>query len=819
MVKFKFVLLFCLLFMGIFSSLFTLLIPSVKGLHIDQEFTFETEEFFNYPNIPAWYDGGSIETYNTRLPTNITQIYNATYSFTGETGLEGDFISFIDTNITDINTTVKIIDSQNEHSEVLELYDNDDAKQIIITHDFLISQTDNSIEFWISVSDVTKESYWRLRDSGGTVAILMGIMASQITYNDGGWHDIVAISNNVWVHIRIEFDVSPDTYNIYINGIEYGVFNFQNVVASIDEFQSYTDNPDKNYYTYFDAIIGFSLDVNYSIGDNIVPYFLTETSDAILYEVDKNEFYYYDYTNPNFDIYANGDDNPSGWTDIENGEDNTNIYEKSASDNVVRMVGDGVTAEGNGLYQDFNQDYGNVNVTWNIDIIDIDNIFGIFRCNIHSSDGSLVVSIALLGNAVLGVILSHFDGSSYNTLQNYLGLTDFTFNVFIDYSSDTFIFNWYQESTLNGTYMLPLNINNKDGLGIVNYTMDVTASPPNDFVVDLDKVGVYVNGTSLVQDFAFVNFWNIVSAENGYQHFTSEYSFIEILSESDDLGYAFFTAVVPSAPDDFPSIFERESFIYNVTKGRQLQDFEFDGETFITGPGIRAFFTGRTEILNITYRSVIMRDDGVSEYRLEFDTSMDYTSYFYVSISGSLHFNHYVKDDSLEFIQATFDIINTGALNHSLVHDFFKSGISEAILRLNYSDDTSTLIYFENYPVHGNLVLPDKVLNQFIILVSDNNLYDNANTSGRIDTLTLQYIPDWTINVISVDFITALIPLMVIIIVSVVFGQILGKESIVPLMLIMSVLCFIVEILPFWLLFISITVFAGIIFSEKDEVS
>ncbi len=820
-IKIKFVLLFCLLFLGIFSSLFSVLIPSVKGVHADQEFTFQAVEFFNYPNVPNWYEGrpgvGAIETYNTRLPTNITQHYNATYSF--ENDINGTVPNgWIKTG----DGVVEVLNNYNEHDKVLNI--SGIGVDVVQLQNQFIDYDYGVIEFWIYNKGYTGGS--------GVISLYGGTTASELFFGGDGsitWrtftgsYDSIGIFDlNVWNHFKFSLNTTGNRNNnlsIWVNEIQY-----------LNEGETYFDT------SYFDVLffgmstvsnyvidaIGYSWDTNYSIGDNIVPYFLTENStDTLLYEVDKNEFYYYDYSNPNFDTYANGDDNPSGWIDIENGQDNTNIYEKSATDNVVRMVGNGVTAEGTGLYQYFGQDYGNVNVTWNIDIIDVDNDFGIFRCNIHSRDGSLVVSIALLTNAVIGVVLSHFDGSSYNTLQTNLGLTNFTFKVFIDYSSDTFIFNWYEGSSFQDTYMLPLNINGKNGLGIVNYTMDVTASPPNNFEVDLDKVGVYVNGTSLVQDFAFVNFWNILSPENGHQHFTSDYSFIEILSESDDLGYAFFTAFVPYAPDDFPSIFERQLFIHNVTERRHLQDFEFlPGEKYIYGPGIRAFFTSRTEILNITYRTAILWDSvGNLRYTSQFDTSMDLTSYFYVSDSGSLLFNHYVKDDSLEFIQLTFDIVNTLVLNHTLVHDIFKSGISEAILRLNYSDDTSSLIYFQNYPVHGNLILPDKVLNQFIVLVSDNDLYDNANTTGSVDTLTLQYIPDWTINIVSVDLITVLIPLMVIIIVSVVFSQVLGKESIVPLLLIMSVLLFIVELLPFWLLFISITVFGGIIFTDKDEVS
>ncbi len=816
--------------MVIFSSLFIILNPSVKALHADQEFTFEVDEFFNYPNVPVWYPGvGGINTYNTRLPTNITQHYNATYSFENEVGLNLTNIDYIDTFTTDdTNGFAEIVYEIGGHQEVLNISGNgDNGAKTLMYNDINVSI--GTVEFWWRYVDLG-QGFIFFRLYSEFAYMITGHMRSDNNrlywqYGDGLGGitaDYMIVQPETWYHMKYFFNCTSDTYSLWVNDdLKFDNENFYNdritdyIISS--NFRLEAGGGVNSLNAQVDAI-GYSWD-NYTVGDNIVPYFLTENSiDTLLYEVDKNEFYYYDYTNPNFDIYANGDDNPSGWTDIENGQDNTNIYEKSASDNVVRIVGDGITAEGTGLYQDFNQEFGNVNVTWNIDILNDDNNFGIFRCDIHSSDGSLVVSIALLTHAVLGVILSHFDGVSYNTLQNGLGLNDFTFKVFIDYSSDTFIFNWYEGSSFQDTYWLPLNIKGKNGLGIVNYTMDNTASPPNNFEVDLDKVGVYVNGKSLVQDFAFVNFWNILSFDNGWQHFTDEYSFIEILSESDDLGYAFFTSG-PYAPDEFPSIFERQSFVYNVTKGRHLDDFEFlPGETYIYGPAIRAFFTDRTEILNITYRSVLMIDSG-NEYRLEFDTSMDYTSYFYVDDFGSLHFNHYVQDNSLEFIQATFDIVNTGLLNHTLVHDIFKSGLSEAILRLNYSDDTSTLIYFENYPVHGNLVLPDKVLNQFIILVSDNDLYNNVNTTGRVDTLILQYIPDWTINIVSVDLITALIPLMVIIIVSVVFSQVLGKESIVPLMLIMSILLFIVTLLPFWLLFISITVFAGIIFSDKDEVS
>ena len=754
--------------------------------------------------------------------------YNATYSFNDEIdGIMDTSIEWVQN--VDRDGLMTIENYFNNHYKIMKV------ETTLVSGGFnSIRWSDilnGSLEYWLYITDATDQTLlYILGDDGSTLNIQIINEFFQYRQFGGGFTNFANVMDNQWYHLRYQW-YSNNTFDFYLNGVK----ELENKLLYVDMITGFDYIFSRVYGDpiYFDAI-GYSWDSyyeigdnfkHYSIGDNIVPYFETLTSNAIdFYEVDINQFKLDYYNGIAFQSFPVGSDNPSGWTDIENGQDNTNTIEnphRIDGDSVIKIFGSGTTYEGTGLEQNFSINEGNVNVSWNIDIITNHNEGCLFDTNVHSSDNSLVVSIRLdffsdPSNSYF--YLQYYNGTDYdNLLDDYITYEgNYSFSLFIDYSSDTSFFRFDKEYQFNSSFLLPLVNTNKNGLNDINFTSQAIFSAGNHNEIHLDNIGVYVNGRSIVRDFGYLDYNNII---NVAQFYFTDYTYAQVIASSNDLGVSFIS-------DDIiyehimPYIFNINVFTNDTLKGRHLLDFNFwESEKYVLLPGIRFFFTERTEIFNFTWNKPFMLDNS-NEYLLDFDTSMDNTSYFYVCESGCLRFYHNVKYDSLEYIQATFDIINTNILNHSLQHSIFKKGISDGILRLNYSDDTSTLIYFKNYPVSGNLVLPDKVLNQFILLISDNDLYDNANTTGGIDTLILRYIPDWTLEIDTVSFLYALIPLIVIIVVSVLISQVLGKESFVALMLIMTILLFLVGYIPTWLTFITSISLVFLMFTKrKGDVS
>ncbi len=71
------------------------------------------------------------------------------------------------------------------------------------------------------------------------------------TWNDqgDGYRDIITnYYANEWYHVKFVFDCTSFTYNIYINGVNYGTFSFYNDITSVDNILINTD-----YWTSYDT--------------------------------------------------------------------------------------------------------------------------------------------------------------------------------------------------------------------------------------------------------------------------------------------------------------------------------------------------------------------------------------------------------------------------------------------------------------------------------------------------------------------------------------------------------------------------------------
>ncbi|KKM67061.1 hypothetical protein LCGC14_1474920 [marine sediment metagenome] len=94
----------------------------------------------------------------------------------------------------------------------------------------------------------------------------------------GGWFDIAGIAapqNNVWYHIRIDFKCSIGGYdgldqydfNVHINGVEYGDYDFLGNQDAIGVVYMTTGAVFPNYKFYIDAV-GYSWNDVYEVGNN-----------------------------------------------------------------------------------------------------------------------------------------------------------------------------------------------------------------------------------------------------------------------------------------------------------------------------------------------------------------------------------------------------------------------------------------------------------------------------------------------------------------------------------------------------------------------
>ena len=173
--------------------------------------------------------------------------------------------------------TVNVIAEIGGHKKVVEMHDTSASDLISLRKDFSTTHESGTVEFYCRDSNIGLSVYFVLRDSSNTQSVVMMMTGGYFRYNDGAWNSIVSASSNIWYHVRIDFEcgsggyegLSADTYYVYINGIKYGAYNFQDSISSNTYFYSQTSGGHDNYYGYIDAI-GYSWDPNYNIGDNLV---------------------------------------------------------------------------------------------------------------------------------------------------------------------------------------------------------------------------------------------------------------------------------------------------------------------------------------------------------------------------------------------------------------------------------------------------------------------------------------------------------------------------------------------------------------------
>jgi len=171
--------------------------------------------------------------------------------------------------------TIDVVNSIGGHLKVVEISKDGTTNWPSMRNGFPTSQASGTVEFWMRGNDVTDQSLVYLRNSGGDLMITVGIDDDYLLWSDSSvFHNLAPCYDNVWYHIRIDFEcgsgayegLSADHFYIYINGERYGEYEFRVSGNSVDYMHIFIWETSVDYN--FDAI-GYSWDPNYNIGDNL----------------------------------------------------------------------------------------------------------------------------------------------------------------------------------------------------------------------------------------------------------------------------------------------------------------------------------------------------------------------------------------------------------------------------------------------------------------------------------------------------------------------------------------------------------------------
>jgi hypothetical protein len=194
--------------------------------------------------------------YADYTPIESTGYFKAPYNFRLEQDLTDEDISIVDEAEYQVSCTVE--SSIGDHNNVLKLY-NAGGPNTKWRH-YHKAVTSGTVEFWYRTTDDTKDTYIRLSEGDDGYAVVIKQDSGYIQYyEDGvGYQNLYNISNNTWYRLRVDFDCSTDTYDIYIYNASGTELNSETDVAfiaaraQIDRFESLSTMPLNTYY--LDAI-------------------------------------------------------------------------------------------------------------------------------------------------------------------------------------------------------------------------------------------------------------------------------------------------------------------------------------------------------------------------------------------------------------------------------------------------------------------------------------------------------------------------------------------------------------------------------------
>jgi hypothetical protein len=546
------------------------------------------------------------------------------------------------------------------------------------------------------------------------------------------------------------------------------------------------------------------IEVPYNIGDNMIP--IIETYEGI-YEPDKWEFYY----EGEFDHFDNGDDNPNGWLDVETAGDDVNCLYES----IVEILVD--SGETNGLKKDdFSiSELDKLNVSFGFNILAFSPVLTTrIDMIIYSYDSTELVQIYLDEDGDLG----YHDGSSYIVLDTDLMVndTDYGIELYMDYEIDLCFMSYYADNVFIDKFMFPFQTLNKEGLDEIHF---LGVADTSGLQIYLDYIGVYNDNNPLTTEFALMGF-DVTKEEMWY---FDSHNLVSI----DVLGDEVITYLFSNASIGAPG-FSPETLIskrnYNGTVIINLYDYEYDSYwnyDYINMGFLSFLFYNQFEVNKLNIDGVRLTE-GINEYPLEFSYSNILTneSYFYVDSSNRLQFNLISDDDNLEHIQAVFDIENIATENRSIHFYSNINGNSKGFFALDYESATSSTIEFPYSAKATNIILAQtEYIESFTILITDNDLDNDDACEGYITNIRLIYYPDLATTITSLNLLSIIVPLIILIAPPMALQKKFGSKVILPMFILMAIVCVVSKLIPVWLFFIIAFASIGfIVLKEKVGV-
>lgn len=753
-----------LAFFLIFININLFFVNSCSGIYTNYNFTFPVDStMFDLDDYTVLDNLDYVDEFSG--------YYNATWQFDNEN----------DVDEWDDELNNKIYDPWAESPLYDDIYDDHAGVMRIRVHcrasDTFETQSNGSIDFWFHDTEATNDFFFYVidEDDNNLFEMKLWLDCEYIWLN--GTH-IANYTDGEWNHFQ--FNIF-DNLTIYLNGniIFNEVNNAQNGFCKCLFYNL-------SYYVYIDAV-GYSWDAYYKVGQNKFPYLMESESLKL--------------KGYNFRLGSNYS-SPNSYGDWVNGTDGLYILSTGSNYNVSLI-------ENNSLLIDSTNEYVVSLMSSDFEFSNLNSYYCVnFDINLPK-DCSMVMLISDRGDfegAFNGTAISieqyNADSSIYYlTIMRYsndgnLNLDSLTINTSDDhFEVNYYIFqNYYHAIVVNDgiSYHFYGNLS----LNCNFYDFDIF----NTYFLFSGKIsyfngfGVWENETALFNSFGY---WEITN---------------EFLEDQDQL-YVFVDGIgtLLSCDPNFELLSNYAVLLnfseYSNEDSYLINDFVGNSLTFITNNSINLLdFVSDTIRLYKNNFLECFSDDDSSE-------NSHNDSYFYV-YNDILYSKCYQQNISGNELGIYFDIDDLDATGYQIkISQFFTNSLDfDVIFKIFYLDQSTDTIQTQstsgaNY--YLNLIDYKVIIGIGIYIDPHDDVENDTYCTACMSGFSLNYIAE-TASWEGEGIFGMLTPLILIIVPTLImYGAIesrakgMGKNLILPLMMIFTTILFYSGSLPIWLFFTS----------------
>jgi len=820
--KFKKLLLGLLFFIFTIYSIFipfnTFIQPSNDSTDYNlnsSQSTSNTVDYIIDDNTLFNSQNSNITNINLRHNNIITNYYNGTYIF-------NESLGSLPSGWTDLSIGVGIVQvlnySINKHYGLLSLetINVDDARIEQVFDDG--NQVSGSIELWFFTTDCTHTSYILLFD-GALQCITFNIVADIMRIHDGvGWHTFDTIPyDDIWYHLRIDFDCVTDTSTFYINDYNEGTHNFGNVGNNINEIEFVNSGVVGSYDLVVDSV-GYSFSSNYTLTENKYPNIQLIPTNIL--SSDKYEFNFkdngIDYEYQDIDIYGWSTQQSPTYCFIDNPANhfyysypNEPFEFKNAIYTISRNAGSGILNNSLNLYMD------DINITFGISYASIHptnyNQHD-FRVSITSIGGVEIIRLAFdtvwgsAGHSNDRVDILYWDGVVYQFIERIYNIETydlFGFNLYLnDFDVDLM---YYRNDIYNNTFSIPYIIdrNGIDSLSLLHYD---TIDDASQQFIRICYVGIYQHNISQSLEYGSLRY-----------SFNQSWDFntFNLFNITSDL----FCRITTTC-------YSVDSFRVEIKQLNNLSTFH-NTYGYTIRNYVHLWLISNTSIIinniDIIIEGIRMLEYYNNIYITEYTPSYSYTnvnqneSYFY-EYNNELHYVlNLTTNSTTEGISTSFDINNRISDNST----FFLTGretltcYGNVLLALFYRGMTyPSLMFLETQTERHSETLPfSRLITRLTFISGDvgsNDTFTGFQYYGYFTDVMLiyhyvYYPPYSELTITTLSLISVMIPLILILAPTFLIHAVYRKKgAIIPMLLFFSIIAFFTDLIPFQIFFIII---------------